>query len=278
VLVLALPASSLGAATIPVKITVTGFTPKTFTIQQGDTVKWTNDDRVNHQLVANSGAFASHILRPGETYSFTFTTSGKFGYHDALKPTFTGTIFVQGPPPSVTAAVSAPIITYGQETVVTGTVSSGKANEAVLLLAQPFGSSAQQIATLMTGSGGSFAYQTAPTILTTYTVKWKTATSAPVMVQVRPKMTLQRTSKTRLFARVIGSPSFAGRTIYLQRRSPFGQWVTVQKLRLGPLSGRAFTAPHRRGTFTYRVYITTNQAGTGYLDSWSNSVRVRYRR
>src|SRR5207247_4779851 len=96
VFVLALPASGL-AATTAVKITATGFSPKTVTINQGDTVKWTNDDKVNHQVVANNGAFASGILRPGASFSFTFNTSGKFNYHDALKPTFTGTIDDKGP-------------------------------------------------------------------------------------------------------------------------------------------------------------------------------------
>jgi hypothetical protein len=93
---------------------------------------------------------------------------------------------------------------------------------------------------------------------------------------VRPKLTLTRNA-TRLFAKVGAAHSYAGRFIYLQRRSSFGQWVTVEKLNLGPLSGRVFKAPHKKGTFTYRVYITTNQAGTGYLDSWSNAVRVRFR-
>jgi plastocyanin len=277
VLLLALPATSLGAATIPVKITATGFSPKNVTINQGDTVKWTNVDKVNHQLVANSGAFASHILKPGDTYSFTFNAAGKYGYHDALKPSLAGTITVKGPPPSVALAVSAPIVTYGEMTIISGTVSSAKANESVTILAQPYGSSAQQIATLITGTGGGFTYTTAPTILTTYTAKWKTATSQTVTVQVRPKITLQRTGATRLFARVTATSSFAGHFIYLQRHSSFGQWVTVEKLRLGPNSGRIFKAPHRRGRFTYRVYMTTNQAGIGYLDSPSNSVAVRYR-
>jgi hypothetical protein len=77
---------------------------------------------------------------------------------------------------------------------------------------------------------------------------------------------------------VTATASHAGRFIYLQRRSAIGQWVTVEKLKLGPLSGRIFKAPHRKGTFIYRVYMTTNQAGTGYLDSWSNAVKVRFRR
>jgi len=275
--VLALPASSV-AATVAVKITANGFSPKTLTINQGDVIKWTNADNVNHQLVANNGAFASPIMRPGQTYSFTFNTAGKFNYHDALHPALTGTITVKGPPPQVSAAVSVPIITYGDQTTISGTISMAKAGEAVLILAQPYGSSAQQIATLMTDASGVFTYTTAPTILTIYTAKWKSASSQTLTVQVRPRLTLSRTTSTRLYAKLAGTRSFAGRSILLQRRSSFGQWVTVLKLKLGPLSGRIFKAPHRKGTFTYRVYMNTNQAGAGYLDTWSNSVRVRYRR
>lgn len=276
VLVLTLPASS-SAATLAVKITATGFTPKNLSVNQGDIVKWTNADNVNHQLVANNGAFASSILKPGNTYSFTFNAAGTFHYHDALKPTFTGTVTVKGPPPSVSLGVSAPIVFYGDQITVSGTISNVKANESVTLFAEPYGSSAQQVATLVTSAGGIFTFTTTPALLTIYTAKWKSATSQPVTVQVRPKLTLAKTSATRLFAKMTGSRSFAGRSIYVQRRSSFGQWVTVLKLKLGPLSGRIFKAPHKKGTFTYRVYMTTNQAGPGYLDTWSNSVRVRYR-
>jgi len=277
VLALVLPAQSL-AATVAIKIGATSFTPKNVTINQGDTVKWTNTDKVNHQIVANKGAFASGILRPGATYTFTFSTSGGFAYHDALHPATTGAVFVKGPPPQVSVGVSQPIVTYGEQTQIAGTVSSQKANEQVLILAQPYGSSAQQIATLETSAGGAFYYTTAPTMLTSYSVRWKSVTSQTVTVQVRAKATLSRTSSTRLFAKFSASASYAGRTMYVQRRSKFGQWVTVQKLKLGPNSGRIFKAPHVKGTSTYRVYMTTNQAGTGYLDTWSNSVRVHYRR
>ncbi len=275
--VLALPASSV-AATVAVKITANGFSPKTLTIDQGDVIKWTNADNVNHQLVANNGAFASPIMRPGQSYSFTFNTAGTIRYHDALHPTFTGTITIKGPPPSVTLGVSSPIVFYGDQTTISGAVSNGKANEAVLILAEPYAASVQQVATLMTGPSGTFTYTATPIFLTNYSAKWKTASSQTVTVQVRPKLTLSRTTSTRLYAKLAGTRSFAGRSILLQRRSSFGQWVTVLKLKLGPLSGRIFKAPHRKGTFTYRVYMTTNQAGAGYLDTWSNSVRVRYRR
>src|SRR3954471_1448106 len=165
VLALALPAQSL-AATVSIKIGASSFTPKSVTINQGDTVKWTNTDNANHQIVANKGAFASGILRPGATYTFTFSTSGGFAYHDALHPATTGAVFVKGPPPQVSVGVSQPIVTYGEQTQIAGTVSSQKATEQVLLLAQASCCTARQIATLGPSAGGAFCYTTAPTMLT----------------------------------------------------------------------------------------------------------------
>ena len=52
-LVLVAPAS---AATTAVQIKSTGFSPASVTINENDSVKWTNTDTKNHQVVANSGA------------------------------------------------------------------------------------------------------------------------------------------------------------------------------------------------------------------------------
>ena len=77
--------------------------------------------------------------------------------------------------------------------------------------------------------------------------------------------------------KVASSISYQGHLIYIQRLSSVG-WVTVKRVTLGPNSGRIFTAPHIRGYRTYRVVLTAAQAGTGYMNSWSNAARVRYRR
>ena len=55
-LAVAAPAQS---ATINVRIAKTGFSPSSVRINFGDTVKWTNTDTANHQVVANNGLFAS---------------------------------------------------------------------------------------------------------------------------------------------------------------------------------------------------------------------------
>ncbi len=236
-----------------------------------------NTDTANHQLVADNGTFASPILKPNETYSFTFRAAGRYRYHDALHPAHVGTVTVKGPPPSVTLGAGAPILVFGTQTTLTGTVSNGLANEPVTITDQPYGSpTAQQVATVMTGTGGGFAYTAQPSILTTYAARWKTASSQTVSVQVRPKLTLLPFGR-RFYAKVISPVSYAGKFIYLQRRSRFGQWVPVEQLKLGPLSGRIFSMPRTRGTVTYHVYMSQDTAGPGYLDGWSGTQTVRHR-
>jgi plastocyanin len=271
--VLALPASA-SAATVAVNINPTAFTPKTVTINVGDTIKWTNADKVDRQLVADSGAFASPILKPNASYSFTFKTPGTFNYHDALKPTVKGTITVKGPPPSVTLGAGTPILVYGADTTITGTVSNGMANEPVVITSRPYGSTTvQQVAAVTTGQGGGFSVTVKPEILTTYTATWKTANSQDVSIQVRPKLSLVPYDN-RFRASVTGPVSYAGHTIQLQRFSPFGQWITVAQYKLGQQSGKIFSMPRLKGTFKYRVYLSVNQAGPGYLDGWSGTQKI----
>jgi plastocyanin len=273
--------SSAGAATTGIKITKTGFSPKSVTIAFGDSVTWTNTDTADHQVVADSGSFASPILKHNQTYTFTFKTAGRFPYHDAIRSTLRGTIRVNGPPPSLTLGASAPIIIAGQPSTLSGVVSNQKTGENVTIYGQPWGAgSPVQVAVVQTVSGGGFSYTVGPTILTSYFAQWKSAKSAPVSVQVKPKLTFLPQGG-RFYAKVIvPDHSFAGRYIYLQRRSLFGQWVTVAKLKLGPLSGRLFTINRRRGTGfdVFRVYITVDQAGNGYLDGASGTQKLKRRR
>src|SRR3954463_15332543 len=75
---LVVPGASQSTATVTkgVRILSTGFSPASVTIATGDTVKWTNRDTKTHQVVSNSGAFASAIIAPGRSYSHTFNTAG----------------------------------------------------------------------------------------------------------------------------------------------------------------------------------------------------------
>jgi len=90
-------ASSSGAATTTVTISHTGFHAQITVINVGDTVTWTNHDTVNHQVIADSGAFNSGVLKPNQSYSFTFAKADGYPYRDKLNETLRGEVNVNGP-------------------------------------------------------------------------------------------------------------------------------------------------------------------------------------
>lgn len=275
--VLAAPAPA-GAATRAVSIVAAGFSPATVTIRTGDRITWTNRDNKNHQVVADSGAFASPVLRPGRSYSFTFRAAGTYRYRDALEPAERGTIRVTGPPPSVSIAATIPILVFGGETHLQGAISNGRTGETVTIWAQPYGqASYAQVAQVLTTTNGAYDVVVEPTILTNYQARWGSAASQPVTLQVRPKLSFMPSAERRgwMYATVAADKSFARARIYLQRRTQFGQWVTTARFLLGQRSGRLFRRPRVAGT--YRVFITINQAGSGYLEGWSGTQRFRSR-
>ena len=273
----AFPADAL-AETRVINIYGSTMQPRSVTINVGDRVRWVNRDNANHQIVANRGTFASPVLRQGQAYAFTFRTAGRYGFRDVVGHAGRGTVNVRGAAPAVTLGAAAPILVHGTQTMLTGTISTGEAGQAVTITAQAHGQPApQRVASVTTGTGGGFAFAVAPTILTTYTATFRSATSQVVTVQVRPKLTLLPL-EGRMYARVVSPPqAYAGRSVYLQRLTSVG-WLTIARYKLGPLSGRIFTLPRRCGTATYRVYLSVDQAGAGYLDGWSGTQKKRTRR
>jgi plastocyanin len=71
------------------------FDPATVTIKVGESVTWTNQDSVDHNVIADNGEFSSSLLAKGATFSFTFDTAGTYGYHCSIHPSMTGTVVVQ---------------------------------------------------------------------------------------------------------------------------------------------------------------------------------------
>ena len=72
-------------------------------IRSGDIVRWVNRDSQPHWPASNAhpahtnlpGFDALRPLGPGESYEFTFTQLGAFGYHDHLNPFVTGKVIVK---------------------------------------------------------------------------------------------------------------------------------------------------------------------------------------
>jgi plastocyanin len=276
-LVLAGPAAS---ATTNVQIKRTGFVPATVTINLNDSVTWKNVDTINHQVVANGGQFASPILGADKSYTFTFRNSGTFRYHDGLHPSLKGTVTVRGVPPQVTLATSVPVVKFGGQTTLSGTVNNNRAGETVTIVQLPAGQTTKQvIATLQTTANGAFSFAVTPQLNTTYQAQWRGRESS-VIVQVQPLIKLPFVSRTGYFHfYVTAGQSFAGRFVYLQRYTLARTWINVRKLQLGQKSGRIMgmrfvRSVIPRGRWSIRVYMPATEMPPGYIDSWSGTQPV----
>jgi plastocyanin len=259
-----------------VQIRSTGFAPKTVTVRGGDTVRWRNVDTVRHQVVANNGSFASGQLPPNGTYSRRMDTPGTYNYHDALRPALKGTVKVTGPPPSISIGASVPISVYGNDIHVQGAISPAAVGDTVSVYAQPYGQlSFVKLADVQTTTNGSWDLIVSPELLTAYKSTWRGKESAVVQVAVSPRLTLMRVGRW-FVTRAQAGKSFARRWVYLQRLNRFGEWVSLRKVTLNSQSAQRFRLKTlSAGTHRIRVFMTTNQAGTGYFSGMSQVLSFR---
>jgi plastocyanin len=71
------------------------FVPARAEVKVGQKVTWTNEEGVDHNVTAKSGAkFMSKAFGRGGTYSFTPRTAGTISYECTLHPGMNGTLVV----------------------------------------------------------------------------------------------------------------------------------------------------------------------------------------
>jgi plastocyanin len=285
-----LVAAPAPAKTVAVDISKLGFVPASVTVQTGDAVTWTNKDTIDHQVVCKTCPFTSPVLTPGQTYTFTFTMVGKFATVDSMSNK-KATVTVTAAPTGVTLTAAPSALTYGQTTTVSGTLSTGQANQKVDILAQPCGETAAKVvATATTTTGGVYTYAAQPTLLTSYQARFKpptgpTVTTSAINVSIRPMVTLKRLARNRFSTQVIAAQSFVGKAVAFQRYvAARKRWTTVKTVFLGT---RAAAATPLAGTtvssVTFRVKLASGlrartvlppgQAAPCYLASKSATIR-----
>jgi len=268
-------AGPAGAATKTINIFGSTFSPKTTTITQGDTVTWVNRDNANHQILADRAQFVSAILRPKQTFSFTFNAAGTYPYKDELHPALKGTITVKGLPPTLTLAATSQFVVFGDKVTLSGAVSNHKGGESVTIYYQPYPQpNLIERATVLTAADGSFNFIVSPQILTTYQASWKGAFATPTTVQVQPRLSLGRNNGWIIHAS--GGASFAGKSVQFQRlNTATGQWVTLKKPLLNSKSSVKFALKLPKGMNQLRVTMSVNQAGAGFLGAIGPVVKWR---
>lgn len=98
------PASNPGAGEQPpesqagtkVKMENIEFKPAKLTVKVGETVTWINEDTVEHDVTATSGAdFKSELFAEGKSFEYKATKAGTIKYVCTVHPGMEGTLIVK---------------------------------------------------------------------------------------------------------------------------------------------------------------------------------------
>lgn len=101
-----LPATvRVAAAHYSVQMVNYAFAPASITVNEGDTITWTNQDTAPHTVTTTSGpqSLNSPYLSKGQSWSYTFSAPGTYEYYCTVHPDMRARIVVRAPAP-VTAA------------------------------------------------------------------------------------------------------------------------------------------------------------------------------
>lgn len=74
------------------------FKPMNVTVKRGQTIRWSNNDSVTHNVTKDGGpgaGFKSDNVNPGGTFQTTLDAPGKISYLCTIHPNQTGTITVK---------------------------------------------------------------------------------------------------------------------------------------------------------------------------------------
>jgi plastocyanin len=89
--------SSSSGGEVEIKMQNIQFAPKDTTVKVGQKVKWVNEDSVDHNVSADSGAdFKSDNFGKGGSFEFTADKAGTIKYECTLHPGMTATLNVSG--------------------------------------------------------------------------------------------------------------------------------------------------------------------------------------
>jgi plastocyanin len=105
------------AASVPVSIANLSFQPPSVTINQGDSVVWTQKDTIQHTSTSDMGLWDSGLLSLNGTFTSTFANAGTFPYHCTVHAFMKASVVVQATvtnPPPTAPTLSAPLFSSGK--------------------------------------------------------------------------------------------------------------------------------------------------------------------
>jgi plastocyanin len=240
------------------------FAPRDVDVLVGTSVTWRNVDTATHTVTEDDDVFDSGHIRPGGSFSETFSEPGAFAYHCSIHRFMRGTVHVfevvlRGPPEPLRP---------GRRARLEGLAPAG-VGEVVLERLSP--GPAAVVGRASPGTGGAFVFTVRSREPERYRARAGSATSPVVRVAVEPRVAVA--SRTRGIA-VSAFPARPGSRVLLQEydRESF-DFVTVARGRLDR-SSHATIAYRPTARTQVRAVVRGSQ---GWSDGVSRTISVRPR-
>ncbi len=165
-------------------------------------------------------------------------------------------------------------VLFGHALMLEGRLLNSGRNEHITIYSRPYGTaSLKPLETVTTTRDGRFRLLVQPTIQTTYEARLGgTRKSLPLTIGVQPTLSILAATGRSVRVQVGAGKPLRGRMVELQRLVGADTWRTIAKRPLGATSTATFHLTLPRTTI--RAAMSVNQAGAGYLGTFSHPLLV----
>jgi plastocyanin len=259
--------AATGSEQREVEIPGTSFSPDALTVLVGDTVMWTNHDRMTHTVTADRGEFDSDRLEPGAHFAHTFGQAGVYRYHCRIHRFMHGEIDVYavalvGPNRSVPLG----------STVTLDGLAPGDVHSVGLEEETDGGYEA--VASAAPAADGSFSFQIAVSGPARFRARARDQVSDPVAVEPQPSLTMRaRRIAGGASVEIAAQPDQAGAPVALERYIKERYWwMPVRRAKLDPEGRVTLTVSAKARGGRLRAHLLRGRNGWG--DATSKAITL----
>jgi plastocyanin len=251
-----------------VDIPGTFYSPAALTALVGDTVTWTNHDRMTHTVTADHGEFDSDRLEPGAHFAHTFVQAGVYRYHCRIHRFMHGEIDVYA------VALVGPNHSVPRGSTVTLSGLAPGDVQSVTLEQQQADGGYQAVTSASPAPDGSFGFAVTVSDPALFRVRASDQLSDPVAVWPQPLVTMRlRRVDGRATVAIATEPDQAGAPIAVERyiRERYW-WMPVRQAKLGADGRVTLTVRVKARGVRFRVHLLRGTNGWG--DATSTAITL----